>query len=129
MVPVAVDAGWGEDFGQPIQELQRRETQGGAAGEVGPLKEVEDLVGTAVDEVEAVESERGPGAVADQAVEADSVMALDTDAGVEARPTAVIPAEHVLGVVGLQEALAPEPSGPAGEGAERCQKMSRETIE
>ena len=58
MVRVAVDAGCGEDFGQPIQELQSRETQGGSAGEVGPWKEVEDLVGTAVDEVEAVESER-----------------------------------------------------------------------
>jgi hypothetical protein len=41
----------------------------------------------------------------------------------------VIPAEHILGVVGLQEALACEPSGPANDGAERAKKVSRETIE
>ena len=32
---VRVDAGRGEDLGQAVQELQGRETQGGAAGEVG----------------------------------------------------------------------------------------------
>ena len=129
MVPVAVDAGWGEDFGQPIQKLQSREAQGGAAGGVGLRQEVEDLVRAAADQVEPVEGKGGPGTIPDQALEADSVGGLDADVGVETEPTAVIPAEHVLGVVGLQEALAPEPSGPAGEGAERCQKMSRETIE
>jgi hypothetical protein len=33
-------------------------------------------------------------------------MALDTDAGVEAKTTAVIPAEHILGFVGFEEAMA-----------------------
>jgi hypothetical protein len=33
-------------------------------------------------------------------------MALDTNAGVEAKTTAVIPGEHILGFVGLQDPLA-----------------------
>ena len=61
MVTVAVDSGWGEDFGQPVQELESRQTQGSTAGEVGPWEEVEDLVGTTVDEMEAVEGEGSPG--------------------------------------------------------------------
>ena len=86
MVPVAVDAGWGEDFGQPIQKLQSRETQGGAAGEVGPWKEVEDLVRAAADKVEPVEGKGGPGTIPDQALEAVPVGGLDADAGIEAEP-------------------------------------------
>ncbi|MFO8175996.1 MAG: hypothetical protein R6T96_17050 [Longimicrobiales bacterium] len=41
----------------------------------------------------------------------------------------MIPGEHVLSVVGLQEAVAAEPSGLAGDGAKRSEKVSRETIE
>jgi len=44
MVAVAVDAGWREDSGEPIQELQSREKQGAAAGQVGVGEEAEDLV-------------------------------------------------------------------------------------
>jgi hypothetical protein len=113
MVPVAVDAGWGEDFGQPIQKLQSRETQGGAAGEVGPWEEVADLVRAAADQVEPVEGKGRPSTIPDEPLEADSVMALDTDAGVEAKPAAVIPAEHIFGLVGVQEAVAAKMSeGP-----------------
>jgi len=56
--------------------------------------------------VESLESEGRPGTVADQALEAGSVVALDTDAGVEAKTTTVIPAEHILGFVGFEEAMA-----------------------
>jgi hypothetical protein len=45
---------------------------------------------------------------ADEPLEAGAVGGLDTDAGVQAEPTAVIPGQHVLGVVGLQEAVAAE---------------------
>ena len=58
--------------------------------------------------MESLESEGRPGTVADQALEAGSVMALDTDAGVEAKTTTVIPGEHILGFVGLEEAVAPK---------------------
>ena len=106
VVAVTVDAGRREDLGEAVQELQGREAQGGAAGEVGPWEEVEDLVGTVADQVEAVEGEGGPGTIPDEPLEACAVGSLDTDAAVEAEPAPVIPAEHVLGVVGLQEAVA-----------------------
>jgi hypothetical protein len=60
VVAVTVDAGRGEDLGQAVQELQGGETQGGAAGEVGPWQEVEDLVGASPDQVESVEGEGRP---------------------------------------------------------------------
>jgi len=41
----------------------------------------------------------------------------------------VIPAQHILGLEGLQEDVAAEPSGPADGGAERSHEVSRETIE
>ena len=82
MVPVAVDAGWGEDFGQPIQKLQSREAQGGAAGRIGPREELEDLVGTAVDEMEAVEGEGRPSTIADQPFQSVAVGSLDTNASI-----------------------------------------------
>ncbi len=106
VVTVTVNTRWREDLSQAVQELESREVQGGAAGQVGFQQHVEDLVGTVGDQVEAVEGEGWPGTIPDQALEADSVMALDTDAGVEAEPTTVIPAEHILGCVGFQEAVA-----------------------
>jgi hypothetical protein len=61
VVPVAVDAGWREEGGQPIQKLQGREAQRGAAGWVGHGQDVQNLVRPAADEVEAVEGEGSPG--------------------------------------------------------------------
>jgi hypothetical protein len=122
VVVVTVDAGRREDLCQPVQELEGRETERGAAGQVGPREEVEDLVGTVADQVESVEGERRPSTMPDEPLEAGAVGSLDTDAGVEAEPATVIPAEHVLGVVGLQEAVAAEPSGLGGDGAERSEK-------
>jgi hypothetical protein len=83
MVPVAMDAGWREDRGQAIQELESGEAERCAAGGVGLRQEVEDLVRAAADQVEPVEGKGGPGTIPDQALEADSVGGLDTDAGVE----------------------------------------------
>jgi hypothetical protein len=105
MVAVAMDPGRRKDPGQAVQELQSGEAQGGTAGGIGFRQEVEDLVRPATDQVEAVESEGGPGAVSNQPLEALAVGGLDTDTGVEAESTTVIPCEHVLGVVGFQEAV------------------------
>jgi hypothetical protein len=41
--------------GSKGRQIQGRETQRGAAGEVGPREDVEDLVGTAADQVESGE--------------------------------------------------------------------------
>ena len=38
-------------------------------------------------------------------LEAGPVSSLDTDAGMQAEPTAVIPGQHVLGFVGLEDAV------------------------
>jgi hypothetical protein len=86
VVAVAVDAGWGEDLGEAVQELQGREAEGGTAGGIGLREQVEDLVGAATDEVEPVESEGSPCTVADQALEAVPVGGLDPDAGIETEP-------------------------------------------
>jgi hypothetical protein len=106
MVAVTVDAGWREDLGQAVQELQGRETQRGVAGGVGLGKDVENLVGPAADQMEPFESEGRSRTIPDQPLEALPVGSLDTDAPIEAKPAAVIPAEHVLGVVGIQEGVA-----------------------
>jgi hypothetical protein len=106
MVAVAMDTGRRKDRGQAVQELESGEAERGPASQVRPWQEVEDLVGTVADQVESVEGEGGPGAVSDEPLEAGAVRGLDADAGVEAEPATVIPAEHVLGLVGLQEAVA-----------------------
>jgi hypothetical protein len=103
---VAVDAGWREKRGQAVQGLQGRQAQGGAAGQVGRREEVENLVGTVADQVEPVEGEGRPGTIPNEPLKAGAVGSLDTDAAVKAEPATVIPGQHVLGVVGLQEVVA-----------------------
>jgi hypothetical protein len=56
--------------------------------------------------VEPFESEGRPGTIANEPLEPLSVGGLDTDAGVQAESTAMIPAEHILSVVEFQEAVA-----------------------
>lgn len=73
MVAVPVEAGRREDLGQAIQEFESGETQGSAAGGIGLRQDVENLVGSVVDEMKAVESEGRPGTVADQTFEASAV--------------------------------------------------------
>ena len=90
-----VDPGSGPGSSQPEEAGVRQD-------------EVEDLVGTVADQVESVEGERLPSTVPDEPFQSGSVGGLDADAGVQDEPTAVIPGQHILGVVGLQEAVAPE---------------------
>lgn len=47
MVAEPMDAGWREDRGEAIQELESREAQGGPTGGIGFRQEVENPVGTA----------------------------------------------------------------------------------
>jgi hypothetical protein len=117
VVAVAMDARRGENLGQAIQELEGRKAQRGATGQVGPREEVEDLVGATVDEVETVEGERRPGTIADEAFEARAIGGLDADTPIQTEPAAVLPGEHVLGLVGLQEAVAAKvPEDPGADG-------------
>ena len=101
MVAVAVNARWGKDVGEAIQKLQGGEPEGGTSSGIGAREAVEDLVGAAADQVEAFVGEGRPGAIPDEAFEARAVRGLYADAPVKAEPTAVIPFEHVGGLVGL----------------------------
>ena len=109
MVAMAVDAGWREDGGEAVEELQGREPEGGTAGEVGPREEVEDLVGAAADEVESVQGEGTPGTIPDEAFEAGAVGGLDADAGIEAEPRRPSPLEDPFGVRRAHEPKASNP--------------------
>ena len=88
------------------RQLQGREAAGGPTGRVWFRQDVEDLVGAAADEMEAVEGEGRPSTIANQPFQALPVGGLDADASIKTEPAAVIPAEHVLSVVGFQEAVA-----------------------
>ena len=106
VVAVTVDAGWRQDRGEPIEELQGREAQRSASGGIGLGEEVEDLIGAATDEVEPFEGKGRPGTIADQPFQSVPVGGLDADAPIEAKPATVLPAQHILGLLGLQEAVA-----------------------
>jgi len=108
MVAVPMDAGWREDRGEAIQKLEGRETQGGTTSGIGLGQDVENLVRAVADQVEPFESKRWSGTIPNQPFQPLPVGGLDADAGVQAEPTTVIPAQHILGLVGLQEAVAAE---------------------
>ena len=109
VITVAVDPGWRENLGQAVQELQGRQTQGGAARGVGPWEEVEDLVGAVANQVESVEGKGGPGTIADQSFEAGPVGGLDADAGVQAEPRRLSTIEDPFGVRRAHEPKASNP--------------------
>lgn len=79
--------------------------------------------------MEALQGEGRPSTVPDEAFEAGAVVGLDADGGVEAEPATVVPGEHVLGIVGLQEAVAAEVSEhPRPHGVlEAVEELGRET--
>jgi hypothetical protein len=106
VVSVAVNSGWRKDCGQAVQELEGGETERGAAGGIGLGEDVEDLVGAVAEQVEPFEGEGRPSTIPDEPLKAVAVGGLDADAGVQAEPATVIPGQHVLGLVGFQEAVA-----------------------
>ena len=87
--------GWREGIGGFSQMRLRQGRCGGCGldrlgwdealggGVIGPRQDVEHLVGAAVDEVEPIQSERGPGTVADQPFETSAVGGLDADAPIQ----------------------------------------------
>jgi hypothetical protein len=99
--------GWGGE-GSKGRQIQGREAQGGPAGGIGFRQEVENLVGAAINEVETIESEGRPGTIPNEPFQSLPVGGFDADAPVQAKTATVLPAQHILGVVGLQEAVAPK---------------------
>jgi hypothetical protein len=119
-----MDAGWREDRGEAIQELESREAQRGPTGGIGFRQEVENLVRTVADQVEPFESKRWSGTIPNQPFQPLPVGGLDTDAGVQAEAATVIPREHILCLMGLQEAVATEM--PQDPGADRVLETLQE---
>ena len=119
MVAVTVDAGWRKDLGHSVQKVEGGETERGAAGGVGPWEEVEDLVGTTVDEAEAVESEGPLGAIPNQPLQAGAVGGLDAALASSAKAATVIPQQHILCLMGSQKTVTPESSPGPGAGSTR----------
>jgi hypothetical protein len=129
VVTVTVDSGWGKDGGEAVQELESREAEGGTPGGIGLGEQIENLIGTASDEMETVESKGRPGTVPDESFQPFPIGSLDTDACVQAEPTAVIPGEHILGVMGFEETVATEmPQDPGTDGMlEALQELGGES--
>ena len=131
VVSMAVDAGWREDLGEAIQELESRETQGGAAGQVGPREQVEDLVGAVVDEMKAVESEGPPGAIPSQGSGAGF---WEVYPGLGARLAAVPGVRSVSGVSSFpfhgfpEDAFLDIPGREVREGEERTTADRRQVL-
>ena len=111
MVTMAVHPGRGYEPGEALQELERGEED--FRSPVGPgLGEAIEQPGLgrgeggrAAQGVKALEGEGWPGTVADQALDARPVVALDADGGVDAEPAGPLPGEHALSI-GLAEQAA-----------------------
>jgi hypothetical protein len=121
-----MESGRREDVGQAVEELESGQTQRCSAGQVGRREEIEDLVGVTADEVESVEGKRGPGAIPNEPLEAGAVGSLNPDAPIQTESAAVIPGEHVVGLVGFEEAVALEM--PEDPGADRVLKALQELV-
>ena len=111
VVPVAVHAGRGDEPGDALQELEGGEQDLGAPIGRGFGEAIEEPglgrseAGRAAQGVEALEGKGWPGTVADQALDARTVVALDADGGVDAEAAGALPGEHALGI-GLVEKAA-----------------------
>ncbi len=84
----------GSWFGKPIQKARVGGGEGGDAGEG----------------MESLEREGWPGTVAEEALEAGAVVALDAHGGVDAEATGSLPREHVEGVELIEEPVGAEVS-------------------
>jgi len=114
VIAVAVHAGWGHEGDEALKQLQRREDDLGAP--VGPTFGGCPGFGEAVEEarvgggqgsdagegMKALEGEGRPGTVAQEALDAGTVVALDADGSVDAEPTGSLPREHAAGVEVIQ---------------------------
>jgi hypothetical protein len=128
VVAVPVGAGRGDEAGEPLERLEGREPQAGAAVGEGAGGAVDEVCvgpaqgGLSGGGVEPVQREGRPGTVPDEALEVGAVVGLDTDGSVEAEATGAAPGAHVGGLVEVEEAPADEESEQAvldegGEGA------------
>lgn len=111
MVSVAVHPGRRDKPGEAFEQLERREKDLGAPVGRGPWEAIEQAGlgrterGRASGSVEAFEGKGWPGAVAQEALDAGTVLTLDADSGVDAEASGALPGEHATGI-GLVEKAA-----------------------
>jgi hypothetical protein len=114
VVTMAVHPGRGYEPGEALQELERGEED--FRSPVGPgLGEAIEQPGLGRGEggraargVKALEGEGWPGTVADQALDARTVVALDADGGGDAEPAGPLPGEHALSIGLVEQAACTE---------------------
>ena len=120
VVSVAVHAGWGNEPGEALEQLEGSEKDSGAPVGRGPREAIEQPGlgrgewGRAAHGVEAFEGEWGSGTVAGQTLDARTVVTPDADGGIDAEPHGTLPdspsagARHALGIGLIEKAARTE---------------------
>jgi hypothetical protein len=114
VVSVAVYAGRRNKPGEPLEELERREEDFGAPVGRGPWEAVEQPGfgrgegSRAARGMKSFEGEGWPSTVAQEALDAGTVVTLDADGGVNAEATGALPGEHALGIGFVEKAAGAE---------------------
>jgi len=104
MVAVAVHAGWRHKGDEALKELEGREDDLGAPVGRGFGKAVKEARvgrgegGDTGEGVESLEREGRPGTIAQEALEAGTILTFDADRSVDAEAAGSLPGEHVAGV-------------------------------
>ena len=114
MVSVAMDSRGRDEASDPLEELERREQELGAAVgrrlgqpiyQLGLGRAERD---DAARRVESFQREGRPSTVTEQPFDAGSVLALDANGGIDAEPTGALPGQHAVGVGFVEQAVAVE---------------------
>jgi len=114
VVSVAMDSRGRDEAGDPLEELERREQELGAAvgGRLGqPIDESGVGRGEGNDAaggMEPFQSEGWTSTVSEQPFDARAVLALDADGRVDAEATGSLPGQHAVGVGFVKQAMAME---------------------
>jgi hypothetical protein len=105
--------GW-DELGEGVEELERCKQQLGAAVDVRLGEAVDQAAlgrgkgGAGVEGVQPFEREGRTGTVADEALDARPVLALDARGGVDAEPARALPGEHAGGIELVEKSVATE---------------------
>ena len=132
VVAVAVDVGWGHEECEAFEEFEGREPEDGGTLRGRTREVVEDVIGAAGagaaagGALEALLTEGRTGAVAEESFEARAVPGFDAYGGIDAEPSVALPGRHVVGDVGLEEAVAAEVAkDPAADGGGEVTRLLR----
>lgn len=137
VIKVAVNARRGDQAGDGVQDLERREGEEvdhrGWDVRAGRRPDGRRRHGTALParaRCGAVKGEGRPGAVAEEPLAACAVGAVAADGGIEAEATGALPGEHIVYGILLEEAAAVEEAEDAAQedGFEDGDVVGREVV-